>query len=101
MKSQLYSQVPPLTAVKGTMKIHQVMSSLEGHIKYRDITCLCQREEGVMDCPCFDLKQASLQAAEVADKRNKQNVSLSSLWWSQLSRPMSERSSGDPAPGMS
>lgn len=57
-----FLKVPPLTAVKGTMKIHQVISTLPGKIQYRDITCLCQREQGVMDCPCFNLKEATLHA---------------------------------------
>ncbi|KAJ8353435.1 hypothetical protein SKAU_G00210020 [Synaphobranchus kaupii] len=56
--------VPPLTAVKGMMKIHQIMSTSPVKIKYRDITCLCQKEKGVMDCPCFELKEAT-QAPDV------------------------------------
>ena len=52
--------LPPLTAVKGTMKIHQILSTSPGKVKYRDITCVCQRENGVLACPCFDLKEATL-----------------------------------------
>ncbi len=53
--------VPSLTAVKGTMKIHQIMSTSPGKMKYRDVTCLCEKERGVMDCPYFDLKEVTLQ----------------------------------------
>lgn len=54
------SQLPPLTAIKGTMKIHQILSTSPGRVQYRDITCLCLREKGVLACPCFELKEATL-----------------------------------------
>jgi hypothetical protein len=46
--------------MKGTMKIHQVISVSPGQIKYRDITCLCKTDSGMLDCPCFQLKEATL-----------------------------------------
>lgn len=52
--------VPPLVPVKGTMKIHQVISLSPGTLKSRDITCLCQTDKGVLDCPCYGLKEVSL-----------------------------------------
>ncbi|XP_041847696.1 uncharacterized protein LOC121644062 isoform X2 [Melanotaenia boesemani] len=55
-------EIPPLTTIKGTMKMHQIISTTTGLINYRDITCLCQKDKGVMDCPCFDLREATLQA---------------------------------------
>lgn len=51
---------PTLVPVKGTMKIHQVLSFSPGTIKYRDITCLCQADKGVLDCECYGLKEISL-----------------------------------------
>lgn len=51
---------PMLVPVKGTMKIHQVLSFSPGTIKYRDITCLCQADKGVLDCACYGLKEVSL-----------------------------------------
>lgn len=38
------------------MRVHQAISLTPGQIKYRDISCLCKREEGVLDCPCFKLQ---------------------------------------------
>lgn len=52
--------VPLLVPVKGTMKIHQVISFSKGAIKYRDITCLCQADKGLLDCGCYGLKEVSL-----------------------------------------
>ncbi|MEQ2192924.1 hypothetical protein XENOCAPTIV_019921, partial [Xenoophorus captivus] len=61
--------VPPLIVVKGTMRIHQVISSCKGKIHYRDITCVCQREEGLINCPCFDVKEAILQPEEETHRK--------------------------------
>ena len=52
--------MPALDAIKGTLKIHQVISVSPGQIKYRDITCLCKKDSGMLDCPCFQLKEATL-----------------------------------------
>ncbi|KAL7381150.1 hypothetical protein ABVT39_001214 [Epinephelus coioides] len=41
------------------MKIHQILSTSPGRVQYRDITCLCLREKGVLACPCFELKEAT------------------------------------------
>lgn len=38
-------------AIIGTMRIHQAISLKPSQMKYRDISCLCKREEGVLDCP--------------------------------------------------
>lgn len=54
------TDAPTLVPVKGTMKIHQVLSFSPGTIKYRDITCLCQADKGVLDCACYGLKEVSL-----------------------------------------
>lgn len=35
----------PLSAIKGTMKIHQVLSLTPGNLKYRDISCFCQADK--------------------------------------------------------
>lgn len=51
---------PALVPVKGTMKIHQVLSTSPGTIKYRDITCLCQAGRGILDCACYGLKEVSM-----------------------------------------
>lgn len=53
-------EVQPLSTIKGTMKIHQVVSTEPGFLKYRDISCFCQAEQGVYDCPCYALQEASL-----------------------------------------
>ncbi|KAI4828722.1 hypothetical protein KUCAC02_022800, partial [Chaenocephalus aceratus] len=59
------TEVPALTPIKGTMRMHQVISVLPGHIKYRDISCFCQRQDGPLDCACFDLKVATLNGVPV------------------------------------
>lgn len=46
----------PLSAIKGTMKIHQVLSLTPGNLKYRDISCFCQADNHIWDCPCFSLQ---------------------------------------------
>lgn len=55
-KVQEIMDAPPLVPVKGTMKTHQVISLLPGIIKYQDITCVCQANNGVLDCACYGLK---------------------------------------------
>ena len=44
-----------LATVKGTMRLHQVISTRKGEVKYRDVSCVCSLP-GIHDCPCFDLK---------------------------------------------
>ena len=48
------------------MRIHQAISLKPGQIKYRDISCLCKREEGVLDCPCFNLQEVTLANVPVS-----------------------------------
>ena len=36
-----------------------MLSLSPGKVKYRDITCLCKREAGMLDCPCYDLMEAT------------------------------------------
>ncbi|XP_061892415.1 uncharacterized protein LOC133642309 [Entelurus aequoreus] len=59
------TEVPALTPIKGTMRMHQVISLIPGQIKYRDISCFCQRLDGQLDCACFDLKVATLDGVPV------------------------------------
>ncbi|KAM9492964.1 GTPase IMAP family member 9-like [Salvelinus alpinus] len=42
-------KMPALDAIKGTMKFHQVISISPGQIKYRDISCLCKKDSGILD----------------------------------------------------
>ncbi|MEQ2252521.1 hypothetical protein ILYODFUR_022622 [Ilyodon furcidens] len=67
--STVKQEVPPMNVVKGTMRIHQVISSCKGKIHYRDITCVCQREEGLINCPCFDVNEAILQPDEETHRK--------------------------------
>lgn len=41
------------------MRVHQVLSVSPGKLKYRDITCLCKREAGMLDCHCYQLMEAT------------------------------------------
>ncbi|KAJ4939070.1 hypothetical protein JOQ06_028532 [Pogonophryne albipinna] len=66
-KDESLHQVPLFT-VKGTMKMHQVLSISPGILKYRDISCFCQAAEGVFDCSCHSLQEVSLVATEHAEK---------------------------------
>lgn len=60
------TEVPTIAAIKGTMRIHQVISLKPDKMKYRDILCLCKREEGVLDCPCFNLQDVTLANISVS-----------------------------------
>lgn len=59
-KVQEIMDAPLLVPVKGTMKINQVLSLSPERIKYRDITCLCQADKGILDCACYGLKEVRL-----------------------------------------
>ncbi|MED6286666.1 hypothetical protein CHARACLAT_008387 [Characodon lateralis] len=67
--STVEQELPPMNVVKGTMRIHQVISSCKDKIHYRDITCVCQRDEGLTNCPCFDVKEAILQLDEETHRK--------------------------------
>ncbi|KAI4819962.1 hypothetical protein KUCAC02_027962 [Chaenocephalus aceratus] len=41
-----------LQAVKGTFKIHQVVSSQPAQITHREVSCFCKRLE-MSPCPCY------------------------------------------------
>lgn len=64
-------EVPAIAAIKGTMKIHQAISLTPGQMKYRDISCLCKREEGVLDCPCFNLQEVTLVNIPVSSDKSQ------------------------------
>lgn len=50
----------PLVTIKGTMRMHQVLSTTPGILKHRDISCVCQAAQGVWDCPCYGLQTVTL-----------------------------------------
>lgn len=52
----------PLSAIKGTMKIHQMLSTTPGILKYRDFSCFCQAAEDVWDCRCYGLQDVIVGA---------------------------------------
>ncbi|KAJ4924841.1 hypothetical protein JOQ06_003791 [Pogonophryne albipinna] len=68
------TEVPALTPIKGTMRMHQVISVLPGHIKYRDISCFCQRQDGPLDCACFDLKVANVNGVPVTPPKQNEET---------------------------
>lgn len=47
-------------ACQRNSEIHQVLSLSLGQGKYRDITCVCKADEGVITCTCCELKRVSL-----------------------------------------
>ncbi|ROI70160.1 hypothetical protein DPX16_0511 [Anabarilius grahami] len=61
----------PLFALKGTMKMHEVLSISPGILKYRDISCFCQAAEGVFDCPCHSLEEVTLVAMDAINQTGK------------------------------
>ncbi|KAK1879819.1 Enolase [Dissostichus eleginoides] len=83
------TQVPAIAAVKGTLRIHQAISLTPGQMKYRDISCLCKREEGVLDCPCFNLQEVTLADVPVSSDEspakpqalNKRSVQIEASAW--------------------
>lgn len=50
-----------LEAVKGTMKIHQVVSSQPAKITHREVSCFCKRLE-MNPCPCYQPVMVDLKA---------------------------------------
>lgn len=62
------TEVPSIAAIKGTMRIHQAISLKSGQMKY--ISCLCKREEGVLDCPCFNLQEVTLANVPVSSNES-------------------------------
>lgn len=56
------------------MRMHQVVSVLPGHIKYMDISCFCQKQDGPLDCACFDLKVVTLNKAPVISPRQNEET---------------------------
>ncbi|KAJ8395273.1 hypothetical protein AAFF_G00034750 [Aldrovandia affinis] len=58
----------PLVAIKGTVKIHQVLSITPGILKYRDISCFRQAAEGVWDFPCYSLQEIIVGAVPPTER---------------------------------
>ena len=50
-----------LEAVKGTMKIHQVVSSQPAKITHREVSCFCKRL-ATSPCPCYQPVTVDLKA---------------------------------------
>ncbi|KAL7857250.1 hypothetical protein SRHO_G00161490 [Serrasalmus rhombeus] len=67
-------EVPAVTAVKGTTRIHQAISMKPGEMMYRDISCLCKWEEGTLDCSCFNLQKVSLLASDQSKVHVKEPI---------------------------
>lgn len=61
----------PLFTIKGTMKMHQVLSVSPSILKYRDISCFCWAAEGMFDCPCHSLQEVALVAMEATDQTER------------------------------
>ncbi len=51
---QKYDELIPgkLTAVRGTLKIHQVLSSQAAQISHREVSCFCKHAE-IKTCLCY------------------------------------------------
>ncbi len=64
----------PLLPIKGTMNVHQVISTTPGTVKYRDISCFCQLAKGVWDCPCYELQEATFMMEENTAEKNNASV---------------------------
>lgn len=54
------STLKSLSTIKGTMKMHRIISVSPGQMKYRDISCFCQAADGVFDCPCYLFQEVVL-----------------------------------------
>ena len=45
-----------LPTLKGTIKLHQIISVVPKRIAYRDVSCFCRlHTEGILDCHCYQL----------------------------------------------
>ena len=55
-----------MKAVKGTMKIHQIMTKTPGAIMFRDVSCICRRNGDIVDCDCFGVQSFSFQTTRPA-----------------------------------
>lgn len=53
-------RIPAIAPIKGRMRVHQMLSVSPGKLKYRDIICICKREAGMLDCPCYQLMEATI-----------------------------------------
>ncbi|KAL0965587.1 hypothetical protein UPYG_G00283260 [Umbra pygmaea] len=62
-------EVPAISAVKDTMRIHQAISLTPSQMKYRDTSCLCKREEGVLDCSYFKLQHVERHQITIEDQK--------------------------------
>ncbi|CAJ1050756.1 uncharacterized protein LOC111858282 [Xyrichtys novacula] len=81
---QKYDELVPekLTAVKGTLKIHQVLSSQAAQISHREVSCFCQHAE-MKTCLCYqpvkvdlrDTTDNSLSTPEPPKKQPPQDLS--------------------------
>lgn len=57
-----------LPTVKGTMKLHQIISVNPQKIKYRDISCVCKLyTEGILDCHCYQIAAFEFDVSERID----------------------------------
>jgi hypothetical protein len=75
-----------LPTLKGTMKLNQIVCLTPGKFMYRDVSCMCKANEGVLDCKCFEPKhfqfetivtpllQAKATAAAGASHDDRPNV---------------------------
>ncbi|XP_037395079.1 uncharacterized protein LOC108426002 isoform X1 [Pygocentrus nattereri] len=67
-------EVPAVTAVKGTTRIHQAISMKPGEMMYRDISWDIKWEEGTLDCSCFNLQKVSLLASDQSKVHVKEPI---------------------------
>lgn len=55
-----------LPVVKGTMKIHQIVSLTPGRFRHRELSCFCSRGKGIY-CDCFSPNEVDMNCIDVCE----------------------------------
>lgn len=62
-----------INILKGTLSVHQIVTTGDGLFKYRDVSCFCEKISTL--CPCFEVLEYNCQMeTELASHENNQSI---------------------------
>ena len=68
MVSEASLELPNVSAIPGTMKIHQLITVCHATVHFRDISCFCSCDVGLLTCDCYSLKEFNFNNCENVPK---------------------------------
>jgi len=83
-KMEQHMKEQKLTAIPGTMQLHQLWTTCPGIVSYRILSCFCRRPE---QCQCYDMTQKSIFTGPVSSTNVNSHDSADSQSPADIGQP--------------